>query len=85
LVVDAEFETGRAPFDEVEGGLGFEGGDGCVAVTWDDVATVEECDGHVFSIAGIADDLYLLTRISISYKEAEYYHLVVGLKASIAN
>lgn len=56
LVVDADLETGRAPFDKVEGGLRFEGGDGGVAVAGDDVAAVEEGHGHVFSVAGIADD-----------------------------
>ena len=63
MVVDAEFETGGAPFDEVEGGFGFEGGDGGVAIAGDDVAAVEERDRHVFAVAGVADNLS--SRISI--------------------
>jgi len=55
LVVDAELETRRAPFDEVERGFGFQGGDGCVAVAGDDVAAVEERDGHVLAVAWVAD------------------------------
>ena len=55
MVIDAELEAGGTPFDEVEGGFGFEGGDGGVAVTGDDVAAVEEGDGHVFPVAGVAD------------------------------
>lgn len=60
LVVDAEFEAGRAPFDEVEGGFGFQGGDGLGAVAGDDVAAVEEGDGHVFAVAWVADDHLVL-------------------------
>jgi hypothetical protein len=55
LVVDAELEASGAPFDEVERSLGFQRGDGGVAVTGNNIATVEERDGHVLSIAGVAD------------------------------
>ena len=60
LVVDAELEARGAPFDEVEGRFGFEGGDGLGAVAGDDVAAVEERDGHVFAEAGVADDHLVL-------------------------
>jgi len=55
LVVDAELETSRAPFDEVERLLCLQGGDSCVAVAGNDVTTIKESDGHVFSVAGVAD------------------------------
>jgi hypothetical protein len=55
-LLDAEFETGGTPFDEVERGLCLEGGDGGGAVAGDDVAAVEEGDGHVLAVAGVADD-----------------------------
>lgn len=56
LVVDAELEAGWAPLDEVEGSFGLEGCDGGAAVARDDVAAVEERDGHVLAVAGVADD-----------------------------
>jgi hypothetical protein len=56
LVVDAELETSWAPLNKVEGRLGLEGGDGSVAVTGDDITTVQEGDSHVLSVAGVADD-----------------------------
>lgn len=56
LVVDAELEASGAPLDQVEGGLGLEGGDSGVAVAGNDITTVQESDGHVLSVAGVADN-----------------------------
>ena len=55
LIVDAKFEPGRAPFDEVEAGLGLESRNCCSAVTRDDIATVEQRHSHVFAVSRIAD------------------------------
>lgn len=55
LVVDAELEACRAPLDKVEGRFGLEAGHGSGAVAGDDVAAVEERDGHVLAVAGVAD------------------------------
>ena len=54
LVIDAKFETGWAPLDEVEGGLGLEGSNGGSAVARNDVAAVEEGDGHVLAVTRVA-------------------------------
>ena len=65
MVIDAELEAGGTPFDEVKGGLSFEGGNGSVAVTGNDVTTVEKGDGHIFSVAGVAD-YHLVIRLEAS-------------------
>lgn len=56
LVVDANLEAGRAPLDQVKGGLGLEGGDSSVAVAGNDVATVQKSDGHVLAVSRVADN-----------------------------
>lgn len=55
LVVDADLEAGRAPLDQVEGGLGLEGGDSGVAVARYNVATVQESDSHVLAVPRVTD------------------------------
>lgn len=55
LIVDADLETSRAPLDQVERGLGLEGCNSSVAVAGNDVSTVQQSDGHVLSVAGVAD------------------------------
>ena len=70
LVVDAELEAGRAPLDQVEGRLGLEGGDGGVAVTGDDITTVQEGHGHVLSVAGVADN-HLVVRLEAPARVSE--------------
>lgn len=62
LVVDAKLETSRAPFDQVEGGLGLEGGNGRRAVTGDDVSAVQQGNSHVLSIARVTDN-HLVVRL----------------------
>mmetsp|Transcript_2757 Transcript_2757/g.8361 ORF Transcript_2757/g.8361 Transcript_2757/m.8361 type:complete len:472 (+) Transcript_2757:1024-2439(+) len=54
LVVDAAFEAGRAPVDELDGALGLDGRDRGVDVLGDDVAAVHEAARHVLAVAGVA-------------------------------
>ncbi len=54
LIVNANFETGGAPVDELDGALGLDGGDGGVDVFGDDVASVEHGAGHVLAVSGVA-------------------------------
>merc|ERR1719272_561788 len=54
LVVDSALETGRAPVDELDGPLGLDGGDSGVDILGDDITSVHEAAGHVFTVAGIA-------------------------------
>ena len=42
LVVDANFEPGGAPVDELDGSLGLDGGDGSVDILGDYISTEEE-------------------------------------------
>jgi len=54
LVVDSTLETGRAPVNELDGSLGLDGGDSGVDILGDDITSVHEAAGHVFTVAGIA-------------------------------
>jgi hypothetical protein len=56
LVADTDFETGRAPVDELNGTLGLDLGNGSVGVLGDNVTTVQQAGGHVLSVARIALD-----------------------------
>jgi hypothetical protein len=53
-VVDSELESGRAPLDEVERGLGLQRSSGSSAVARNDVTTVQKGDSHVLSVARVA-------------------------------
>ena len=54
LVVNSTLETGRAPVNELDGSLGLDGGDSGVDILGDDITSVHEAAGHVFTVAGIA-------------------------------
>jgi len=54
LVVDAAFEAGGAPVDELHGALGLDGGDGGVDILGDDVSSEHHAARHVLAVAGIA-------------------------------
>jgi len=54
LVVDSTLETGRAPVNELDGSLGLDGGDSGVDILGDDITSVHEAAGHVFTVAGVA-------------------------------
>ena len=56
LVVDADLEPGGTPVDELDGPLGFDGGDGSVDVLGDDVTTVQHAAGHVLPVTWVALD-----------------------------
>jgi len=54
LVVNSTLETGRAPVNELDGSLGLDGGDSGVDILGDDITSVHEAAGHVFTVAGVA-------------------------------
>lgn len=54
LVADTNLETSRAPVNELDGALGFQGGNGAVDIIGDNISTVQQAGGHVFAVAGIA-------------------------------
>ena len=49
-------ETSGAPVDELDGALGFDGGDGGVDILGHNVSAVQHAAGHVLSVAGVALD-----------------------------
>jgi hypothetical protein len=53
LIVNSDFESGRAPVDELNGSFGFNCGDGSVNVLRDNVSSVHHGAGHVFSMSGV--------------------------------
>ena len=54
LVVNTTLETSRAPVNELDGSLGLDGGDSGVDILGDDITSVHEAAGHVFTVAGVA-------------------------------
>ena len=54
LVVDAYLEASRAPVHELDGTLGFDGGDCSVDILGDNVAAEQETAGHVLAVTGVA-------------------------------
>ena len=54
LVVDATFESGRAPVDELHSALRLDGGNGGVDVLGDDIASVHHATSHVLAVARVA-------------------------------
>jgi len=53
LVIDSAFETSWAPVDELDGSLGLDGGNGGIDVFWDDITSVHQTTGHVFSVSWV--------------------------------
>merc|ERR1719181_1409772 len=53
LIVDTALETGWAPVDELNGSLGLDGGDGGVDILWNDITSVHEATGHVFTVSWV--------------------------------
>ncbi len=54
LVVDTALESSGAPVDELDGSLGLDDSDGCVDIFGDNITTVHQATGHVFSVTGVA-------------------------------
>ena len=49
-------ETSWAPVNELDGSLGFDGGNGGVDILGDNITTVQHAAGHVFTVSWIALD-----------------------------
>jgi len=54
LVVDANLEASGAPIDELNGPLGFNGGDGSVDILGNNVSTIQQTTRHVLAVTRIA-------------------------------
>ena len=53
LIVDTALEASWTPVDELNGSLGFDGGDGGVDILWYDITSVHEAACHVLSVSWI--------------------------------
>jgi len=53
LVIDTNFESGRAPVDELDGSFSFDGSNGSIDVFGDDISSVKHGAGHVFSVSRV--------------------------------
>lgn len=80
LVVDSELEASGAPFNEVEGSLGLDGGNGLATVTGNDVTAVKKSDSHVLSVAGIADNHLV---VGLKALEGEVANLEALVRAAV--
>jgi hypothetical protein len=81
LVVDADLEAGGAPLDKVERRLRLECSNGGAAVAVDDVTAVEEGDGHVFALAGVAND-HLVVRLKALEGQVRYLEALMSTLGS---
>lgn len=62
LITDTNLEARRTPVDELNRPLGLDASDGSVYLLRDNITTVEQAGGHVFSVTGIALD-HLVVRL----------------------
>jgi len=56
LIIDAKLEAGGTPLNEIEASFRLEGSYSSGTVVRDDIAAVEQCNGHVLPFAGVADN-----------------------------
>ena len=56
LVVDTDLETSWTPVDELDSSLGLDVGNRCVDILWNDITTVQEAAGHVFTVSWVTFD-----------------------------
>lgn len=70
-VVDAELEASRAPLDQVERGLRLERSSRSRAVPRNNIAAVQESDGHVLAVARIADH-HLVVRFEAFHDQHQF-------------
>ena len=54
LIIDTDLESSRAPVDELNGSLGFNGGNGSVDILGDDVTSIQHRASHIFTMSGVA-------------------------------
>jgi len=76
LVVDANFEAGRAPIDEVDGSSGLDGSDGDIAILGNDITTIEQAAGHIFTATRITFH-HLVLRVKASVRDLSNTELFV--------
>ena len=53
LIVDTTLEASWAPVNELDGSLGLNSSNGCIDILGDDITSVHEATGHVFTMSGV--------------------------------
>ena len=53
-VIDADLEASWAPLDKIERGFGLQRSDCSITVSWNNIASVEQCHGHILSLCRVA-------------------------------
>ena len=53
LVIDTNFESSRAPVNELDGSFGFDGGNGGIDIFGDNISSIEHRASHIFSVSGV--------------------------------
>jgi len=53
LIVDTTLEAGWAPVDKLNGSLSLDGSDSGIDILWDDITSVHQAAGHVFSVSWV--------------------------------
>jgi len=53
LIVDTNFESSRAPVNELNGSLGLDGSNGSIDVFGDDITSIQHRASHVFTVTGV--------------------------------
>merc|ERR1719278_708936 len=74
LVVDTNLETSGTPVHKLDRALGLDGGNGCVDILGDNIASVQEATGHVLAVTGIAFD-HLVGRFKASIGDLRHRKL----------
>ena len=68
LEADTNLETSWAPVNELDSTLSLQRGNGVVSVVRDDISTVQQAGGHVFSVARIALH-HLVVRLEAGHRD----------------
>merc|ERR1712146_660956 len=53
LVIDTALETSWAPIDELDSSLGLNGSDGSIDILGDNITSVHQTTGHVFTVSWV--------------------------------
>lgn len=76
-IVDADLETGRAPLDQIERRLCFERSNCRIAVSGNDITTIEESYSHIFALSRVTNH-HLIRRLCALASELIHFEAFMG-------
>merc|ERR1711962_1361429 len=76
LVVDAHPEAGRTPVHKMDGPLCLDGGNSCIDILGDDIASIQHAAGHVLSVTRVTLD-HLVGRLEAGVGDLGHRQLLV--------